>query len=59
VPRIEVADYICLKRPRPTQGCRADDDDDDDDDNAHHRRCPPTVDCMTFREIDERPPSFT
>ena len=31
VPRIEVADDICLKRARPTQGCRADDDDDDDD----------------------------
>jgi len=22
-----------LRRPRPTQGCRADDDDDDDDDD--------------------------
>jgi len=22
---------ICLRRPRPTQGCGADDDDDDDD----------------------------
>jgi hypothetical protein len=27
--RIEVAGEICLRRPRPTQGCRADDDDDD------------------------------
>jgi hypothetical protein len=25
--RIEVADDICLRRQRPTQGCRADDDD--------------------------------
>ena len=24
---------ICLRRPRPTQGCRADDDDDDGDDD--------------------------
>ena len=29
MPRIEVAGYICLSRPRPTQSCRADDDDDD------------------------------
>jgi len=29
--RIEDAGNICLKRSRPTQGCRADDDDDDDD----------------------------
>ena len=28
MPRIEVAGDICLRRPRPTQGCRADDDDD-------------------------------
>ena len=32
MPEIEVAGDICMKRPRPTQGCRADDDDDDDDD---------------------------
>jgi len=36
MPRIETAGNICLRRPRPTQGCRAaaaaDDDDDDDDD---------------------------
>jgi hypothetical protein len=25
--RIETAGNICLQRPRPTQGCRADDDD--------------------------------
>jgi len=31
MPRIEVADDICLRRPRPTQGCRADVDDDDDE----------------------------
>jgi len=31
MPRIEDAGDICLKRPRPTQGCRADDDDDDDE----------------------------
>jgi len=29
VSRIEVAGDICLRGPRPTQGCRADDDDDD------------------------------
>jgi hypothetical protein len=28
--RIEIAGDICLRRPKPTQGCRADDDDDDD-----------------------------
>jgi hypothetical protein len=27
MPRIEDAGDICLRRPRPTQGCRADDDD--------------------------------
>ena len=32
MPRIEVTGDICLRRPRTTQGCRADDDDDDDDD---------------------------
>ena len=30
MPRTEVTGDICLRRPRPTQGCRADDDDDDD-----------------------------
>ena len=30
--RIAVAGEICLRRPRFTQGCRADDDIDDDDD---------------------------
>ena len=34
MPRIEVAGDICLRRPRPAQGCRPDDDDDDDDDSA-------------------------
>jgi len=29
MPRIEVAGDICLRRPRPTLGCRTDDDDDD------------------------------
>ena len=28
MPRIEVAGDVCLRRPRPTEGCRADDDDD-------------------------------
>jgi hypothetical protein len=28
MPRIEFAGDICLRRPRPTQGHRADDDDD-------------------------------
>jgi hypothetical protein len=32
MPRIEVAGDICLRRPRPTQGCRGDDYDNDDDD---------------------------
>jgi hypothetical protein len=31
--RIEDTGDICLRWPRPTQGCRADDDDDDDNDN--------------------------
>ena len=31
--RIEVAGDICLRKPRPTQSCRADDGDDDDDDD--------------------------
>jgi hypothetical protein len=29
IPRIDVAGNICLRRPRPTQGCRADFDDDE------------------------------
>jgi len=29
MPRIEIGGDICLRRPRPTQGCRADDDDTD------------------------------
>jgi len=37
---MEVAGNICLRGPRPTQGCRADDnnddDDDDDDDGKRH-----------------------
>jgi hypothetical protein len=28
MPRIEAAGDICLRRPRPTQECRAEDDDD-------------------------------
>jgi len=31
IPRIEVGGHICLRRPRLTQGCRADDDVDDDE----------------------------
>jgi hypothetical protein len=30
--RIDVAEDICLRRPRSTQGCRADDDNDDNND---------------------------
>jgi len=30
MPWIEVAGDICLRGPRPIQGCRADDDDDDE-----------------------------
>ena len=33
---MEVAGDICFRRPRPTQGCRADDDDDDDDDDGYN-----------------------
>ena len=33
MPRIEVSGDICLRRPRPAQGCRLDDDDDDDDED--------------------------
>ena len=35
VPRIQVVRDICLRRSRPTQGCRSDDDfnDDDNDDD--------------------------
>jgi len=33
MPRREVAGENCLRRPRPTQSCRADEDDDDDDDD--------------------------
>jgi hypothetical protein len=29
--RIEVVGDICLRRPEPTEGCRANDDDDNDD----------------------------
>jgi hypothetical protein len=29
--RIEVTADICLRRPRPTPGCRSDDDADDND----------------------------
>jgi hypothetical protein len=29
LPQIKVAGNICLRRPRPTQSCRANDDDDD------------------------------
>jgi hypothetical protein len=32
--RIEDDGDICLRRPRPTQVCRAEDDDDDDDDDV-------------------------
>jgi hypothetical protein len=28
-PRMHVAGDICLRRPRPSQGCTADDDNDD------------------------------
>ena len=31
MPRRKDGGGIYLRRPRPTQGCRADDDDDDDD----------------------------
>ena len=33
MPRMEIAGDIYVRRPRPTQGCRADNDDDDDDDD--------------------------
>jgi hypothetical protein len=42
--RTEVAGYICLRRPRPTQDCRADDEDGgggggDDDDEIRFSGC--------------------
>ena len=52
-PRIEVAGDICLRRPRPTQGCRAgDDDDDDDDDTADDDEVGPIV-LLCFPELLE------
>jgi len=36
LPRVEVAGHISLRRPRPTESCRADVDDDDDDDDIFH-----------------------
>ena len=32
--RIEVTGNICLRRPRPTHGCRTDDDDDNNNDES-------------------------
>jgi len=32
--RMEVTGHISLRRPRPTQGYRADDDDDDDENSV-------------------------
>jgi hypothetical protein len=37
MPGIEVAGDICLRRPRPTQGCRADDDDDEEEEEEEIR----------------------
>jgi len=34
MPRIEVAGDICLRRPKPTQGCRTDDDDDEEEEET-------------------------
>jgi hypothetical protein len=31
MPRLEVVGNICLRRPRPIQGCTADDGDNDND----------------------------
>ena len=36
--RIEVAVDVCFRRPRPTQGCRANDDDDDDYDYNYNAK---------------------
>jgi hypothetical protein len=33
MPRIQIADDICLSWPWPAQGCRAEGDGDDDDDD--------------------------
>ena len=41
--RTEVAGDICLRKSRPTQGCRADyDGDDDDNDDICLRKSRPT-----------------
>jgi len=37
--RREVTGDMCLRRPRPTHGCRADDDDDDDDFTKTYKPC--------------------
>ena len=37
MPKIEVAGDICLRRPRPTQGCKVRDDDDDDTQITEHQ----------------------
>ena len=37
MPRIEVADDICLRRPGPIHDDDDDDDDDDDYDDDHRR----------------------
>ena len=60
LPRKEVTDDICLRRPRPKQGCRIDDDNDDDDGDDDvclsksrevfaHRR---SVECCTVLQPD-------
>ena len=38
MPGIEVAGNICLRRSRPTKGCRADEDDDNEHGDDDSRR---------------------
>jgi len=45
ISRMEVAGELCLRRPRPTQGCGADYDDDDDDDDD---------DILIFKFLDDK-----
>jgi hypothetical protein len=59
MPRIEVAGDICLRRPRPTQGCRANDDDDDggggdDDDDNDNDNDDDDDDDENKRKLDSR-----
>ena len=49
MPRRKDGGGIYLRRPRPTQGCRADDDDDDDDDDDEEKS-----NAQLLKEISDR-----